>query len=63
MNYYSYSGPVINNFNKVIVNNWSGETYANTDKKAISNLSYQFKMEHGLLQTANIKLFNKPIKG
>lgn len=63
MNYYSYSGPVINNFNKIITNKWNGETYANTYKKAISNLSYQFKMEHGLLPNAKIKLSNKPIKG
>lgn len=63
MNYYSYSGPVINNFNQIITNNWNGETYANTDKKAMSNLSYQFKKEHGLLPTAKVRLTSKPIKG
>ena len=62
MNYYTYEGAVMNNFNQVITNNWSGETYANTDKKAKSNLSYQFKKEHGLLQTAKIKLVNEPAR-
>ena len=55
MNYYTYEGAVMNNFNQVITNNWTGETYANTDKKAKSNLSYQFKKEHGLMQTAKVK--------
>lgn len=62
MNYYIYEGPVMNNFNQVIKWIWTGETYANSDKKAKSNLYYQFKKEHGLLQTANIKLLNKPVK-
>lgn len=62
MNYYTYNGPVANNFGHVITNNWIGETYANSDKKAKSNLSYQFKKEHGLLQTARIKLLKEPIR-
>lgn len=62
MEHYIYEGPVMNNFNQVITNKWECETYANTDKKAKSNLSYQFKKEHGLLQTAKIKLVYKPVK-
>ena len=62
MNYYTYNGPVINNSGQVITTRWTGETYANTDKKAKSNLSYQFKKEHGLLQTAKIKLVNEPAR-
>jgi hypothetical protein len=61
MNYYTYKGPVKNNFNQIISNKWEGETYAKTDKKALSNLSYQFKKEHGLLSSAKIILLNKPI--
>ena len=61
MKHYTYIGPVLNNYNKIISNKWEGETCANTDRKAISNLSYQFKKEHGLRQTAKIKLVNKPI--
>lgn len=63
MNYYVYEGPVLNNFGQLITNRWEGETYANTDKKAKSNLCYQFKKEYGLMQTSRIKLINKPVKG
>jgi hypothetical protein len=63
MNYYTYEGPVMNSFGQLITNKWEGETYANTDKKAKSNLCYQFKKEHGLMQTARIKLVNRPILG
>ena len=62
MEYYTYEGPVLNNFKQIIANKWTGETYANTDKKAVSNLNYQFKKEHGLMQTAKIILSSKPIK-
>ena len=62
MEYYIYEGPVMNNFNQVITNKWNGETYANTDKKAKSNLSYQFKKEHGLLQTAKVILVKDVVK-
>ena len=61
MNYYTYEGPVINNFNQLITNRWEGETYANTDKKATSNLHYQFKKQFGLLQTAKIRLLKEPV--
>lgn len=60
MEHYIYTGPVMNNFGQIITNKWEGETYANTDKKAVSNLSYQVKKEHGLLPTAKIILLNKP---
>ena len=62
MNYYTYEGPVVNNYNQLITNKWSGETYANSDKKAKSNLYYQFKKEHGLLQTAKVVFPIKPVK-
>jgi hypothetical protein len=56
MNHYVYEGPVLNNFGQIISHRWEGETYANTDKKAVNNLCYQFKRECGLLQTAKIIL-------
>lgn len=62
MEHYIYEGPVMNNFGQLITNKWEGETYANTDKKAKSNLSYQFKKDHGLLQTAKIKLVDEPVR-
>lgn len=62
MNHYMYIGPVINNFNQIIKNKWEGETYANTDRKAMSNLNYQFKKEHGLLKSAKVVLINEIVK-
>lgn len=62
MDYYTYNGPVANNFGQIITNKWVGETYANTDKKAKSNLNYQFKKQFGLLQTAKVKLIKEPIR-
>ena len=62
MNHYTYNGPVANNFGQIITSKWVGETYANTDKKATSNLNYQFKKQFGLLQTAKVKLLKEPIR-
>ena len=41
---YSYNGPVLE-FGKIITNRWNGETTAPSEKKARSNLVYQFKQE------------------
>lgn len=62
MEHYIYEGPVLNNFNQIIISKWQGETYANTDKKAMSNLGYQIKKELGLQKSAKIILLNKPMK-
>lgn len=43
---YCYKGKVLE-FNKVISENWQGETIAPTEKKARSNLAYQFKQSTG----------------
>lgn len=45
MNKYIYVGPV-KEFDKVIDNNWYGETMADSETKARNNLAYQFKKEH-----------------
>lgn len=60
MDRYIYNGPVLN-MNRIIKDKWSSETYAVSRKKAISNLSYQFKKQHGLLRTAKITLGSNPI--
>lgn len=39
---YRYDGPVME-FDKCISNRWQGETTASSEKKARSNLAYQFK--------------------
>ena len=43
MNKYFYDGPVME-FDICIADHWKGETMANSKKKAISNLTYQFKL-------------------
>jgi hypothetical protein len=55
---FIYEGPV-KEFSKVIANNWSGSTYAPSEKKARSNLEYQFKKEYGREKTAKISLPGK----
>lgn len=50
---FTYNGPV-KEFDKVIATNWSGSTYAPSEKKARSNLAYQFKREFG--KDKNVKI-------
>lgn len=50
---YSYNGPV-QEFDKVIANRWKGETMAISEKKARTNLIYQFKTQFG--RTPNTKI-------
>lgn len=42
VNLYTYSGPV-SYYDKVLANNWTAETRAVSELKAISNFKYQFK--------------------
>lgn len=61
MERYTYSGPVTE-YGKCIANNWEGETYAPSEKKAISNLKYQFKKKNNRFAYAsNIGLPGKLI--
>lgn len=41
---YVYDGPVME-FNVCISNRWQASTYATTEKKAKSNMAYQFKKQ------------------
>ena len=50
---YLYRGPVME-FDRCIVNNWTGQTEAPSEAKAKSNLSYQFKKYNN--RTANTKI-------
>jgi hypothetical protein len=43
---YIYDGPV-KEFNKVITEKWKGETMAVSEKRARTNLAFQFKREFG----------------
>ena len=41
---YTYNGPVYE-FDRLVVDRWSGETYAPTKARARTNLAYQFKKQ------------------
>lgn len=62
MNRYVYEGPVVE-FGVCIDRHWRGETIAETETKARSNLQYQFKKKHGKTATAKIELPGKIYKG
>lgn len=53
MNLYYYNGPVLE-FERIIADRWSASTRAPTEKKARSNLAYQFKMETGRMPRSKI---------
>ena len=50
---YVYDGPVLE-FDNVIADQWKGETLATSEKKARSNLAYQFKKQYN--RTAGSKI-------
>lgn len=58
MNLYTYCGPVLE-FDKLIANNWRGQTYAASEAKARSNLAYRFKMDTGRVPRTKITLPGK----
>lgn len=53
MERYIYEGPVLG-LTRVISEKWRGETYAVSEKKAKSNLTFQFKRQNGLVSTTKI---------
>lgn len=52
---YFYEGPVTQ-FNKVINEKWTRCTKAVSEKKAISNLQFQYKMKHKMTANSKIEL-------
>lgn len=58
MNKYTYDGPV-KSFDRCISSRWQGTTYAVSEKKARSNLVYQYKRSHNMLPDAKIALPGK----
>ena len=58
MNQYSYSGPVME-FDRCVSDNWKGTTYAVSEKKAKSNLAYQFKKQNNRVAATRISLPGK----
>ena len=53
MNKYVYDGPV-KEFDDVVSERWHGETMAVSEKKAKSNLAYQFKKKTN--RTSDVKI-------
>ena len=54
---YSYNGPVMV-FGK-FVGNWKGETYADSEAKAKSNLAYQFRKQNNRAMNTVVEFPNK----
>lgn len=52
---YYYKGPVLE-FGRCIENNWTGSTKATSEKKARSNLVYQYKTRTGRVPASKIDL-------
>lgn len=55
MKTYAYSGPVYE-FDTCINEHWQGETRAVSEKKAKSNLAYQYKRSHSKSADTKITL-------
>lgn len=58
MTEYKYAGPVME-FDRVIERCWKASTYAPTEKKARSNLAFQYKRDTKRAVTAKITLPGK----
>lgn len=58
MKLYSYDGPVLE-FNRIIANHWKASTRAESEKKARSNLAYQFKDQYGKVPWSKITIPGK----
>lgn len=54
-NKYTYKGPVLE-FDRLIAEDWTGETMAPSEKKARSNLIYQFKTKNSRIVGTKISL-------
>lgn len=55
---YSYRGPVMN-FDTCIERNWETETWAPSEKKALSNLAFRYKRDHNMAKNCKITLPGK----
>lgn len=58
MDRYSYNGPVLV-FGNCVTSSWKGETFAISEKKAKSNLKYQYKKQCNLIASTKIELPGK----
>lgn len=61
MNQYLYDGPVMM-FDRCVAEHWHGCTYAVSEKKAKSNLIYQFKKSNNRMPNTKVSLPGKIIR-
>lgn len=61
MNQYTYDGPVME-FDICVANRWKGSTYAVSEKKARTNLAYQYKKKNNRMPGTKITLPGEIIK-
>lgn len=55
MNLYLYEGPVMV-LGKLVTGRWKYQTFAASEKKAMTNMAYRYKKQHGLMATAKVEL-------
>lgn len=58
MNKYYYSGPVYE-FERLLTDRWTATTQASSEKKARSNLAYQFKIQYDRVPRSRITVPGK----
>ena len=58
MDKYVYQGPIVL-FDRCVANNWKAETFAESEKKARSNLSYPAKKACNISASSKVTLPGK----
>ncbi len=58
---YQFKGAIYL-FDRVVYNNWTGETIAVSEKKALSNLAFRAKKQMGYLPSARLTLNGKLVE-
>ena len=61
MERYRYEGPV-KEFDRIVNENWSGETMAVSEEKARSNLAFRYKKSTGRAAASKISLPGRIVK-
>lgn len=59
LNKYIYEGPIQGFDGSLRTANWSGVTMAVTERKALANLSFQYRREKGLTRDSKVILIPK----
>ena len=59
---YSFSGQVYIFYSQLAERHWTGETYAKSEAKAITNLKYQYRKANGLSMNTPVDLEGRLVK-